>query len=945
MNILIFTDSRGQHKPTDSTYSIFTERLFEDERLNIEMYNCPMKWTTTLDFLEMIQDKDLIKYDRVILYTGIVEWSPRPQSSAIHDLYNNQSVANLDAIKLNTRDYSKKIVNNKKPIFDQTFGTNRILSYLHQPFNTTYNNEVTINMYGLDMARDSLLPKLAAIENLLFINANRILSDWDGNYKKGRPQNMYVTHDYADLFSAHLKNKLVDLRVWSEGDIKKFTCDNMHLTQAGSDYIYNEITKVLEIKEEKFYSFVDSLEKENESVEKEAPELKPPERITGLKRKRVLELVNKENYLATIIIGYRQSEDDPERIKNLLYLIKWLEYFYEDIFQVIIVEQDTEPKLKVNDYSFPSFVSHNFIYNPHSYNRGWGYNVAIKHFTKEDVVILMDTDVLTGPNFVREVLDCFCKKYEAISPYRNIYYTDSTESEEIKGNFLLSIQPNPNNMKNPVSITGGILIIRRQTFIALAGFEQYVGYSCEDRALDVTLLNHIDQTKIRVAPFTYVHLYHPTDNKARVDFKAIYKHLIDNYNCKYDPTLSPYEFIHRNCQHVSKEQTLYNIIKRKPHFGDIDLYKTPLPSLTINGLIKVSTNLKDEYIFPPEFKNLSDYESKEFYDTPLQDTEELKQFYNAFQGKRCFIIGNGPSLNRHDLSKLEGEYSFGVNSFYYKTKETGFRPFFYVVEDSSVMKENIKEIIDFEAPFKFFPTIYEKLHPKTPNTFFFNMNRGFYEKSSPNYVVPRFSTDASKILYCGQSVTHINLQLAFYMGFTEVYLIGMDFNYVIPESHKRRGDVLLSDTDDPNHFHKDYFGKGKTWKDPKLDRVILNYRMAKLAFESVGRSVYNATIGGKLEIFPRVNYNALFNKSWYKKEKGLSTFKMSCDIFSKANQLYRNRQYEDALYLYIKLTEENSSFSLYKKALWNCYVDATNNENFVSKQLKIKIFNLMKGDS
>jgi hypothetical protein len=138
------------------------------------------------------------------------------------------------------------------------------------------------------------------------------------------------------------------------------------------------------------------------------------------------------------------------------------------------------------------------------------------------------------------------------------------------------------------------------------------------------------------------------------------------------------------------------------------------------------------------------------------------------------------------------------------------------------------------------------------------MNRGFYEKTSPNYAVPRFSTDASRVLYCGQSVTYINLQLAFFMGFTEVYLIGMDFDYVIPESHKRTGDVLLSDTDDMNHFHKDYFGKGKTWKDPKLDRVLCNYKMAKLAFESVGREIFNATIGGKLEIFRRVDWSGLF---------------------------------------------------------------------------------------
>ncbi len=177
------------------------------------------------------------------------------------------------------------------------------------------------------------------------------------------------------------------------------------------------------------------------------------------------------------------------------------------------------------------------------------------------------------------------------------------------------------------------------------------------------------------------------------------------------------------------------------------------------------------------------------------------------------------------------------------------------------MKENIAEIRAYEAPFKFFPTIYSNLHAKTPNTFFFHMNRGFYEKTSPNYAVPRFSTDASKVLYCGQSVTYINLQLAFFMGFTDVYLIGMDFDYVIPESHKRNGDVLLSDTDDTNHFHKDYFGKGKTWKDPKLDRVAMNYRQAKLSYEAVGRRIYNATVGGHLEIFPRVDYETLLRGS------------------------------------------------------------------------------------
>jgi hypothetical protein len=376
----------------------------------------------------------------------------------------------------------------------------------------------------------------------------------------------------------------------------------------------------------------------------------------------------------------------------------------------------------------------------------------------------------------------------------------------------------------------------------------------------VTIFNHIEKRRIRISPQTYVHLYHDKDPDERVRFEEIYGHLTREYKCRYDPTLGPFDFIHTNCRHVTPEKTLELMLERSRDFGDPELYRRG-DTLTVNGmrLATPAANINLQNVtLPPDFKGLEGYGEREIYaNVPEPDRDELALFHNRYLGQRCFIIGNGPSLNNHDLSLLENEYAFGVNSFYYKTRDTGYRPNFYVVEDSSVMKENIDEIRAYDAPFKFFPTIYKGLHPKTPNTFFFEMNRGFYEKTSPNYSVPRFSTDASSILYCGQSVTYINLQLAYFMGFTEVHLIGMDFDYLIPDSHKRTGDVLLSDTDDPNHFHKDYFGKGKTWKDPKLDRVLMNYKMADLAFSAVGRKIYNATVGGKLEVFDRVDFETL----------------------------------------------------------------------------------------
>lgn len=858
--VLIFTDSRGQHKPAGTNHDIFAERLAKDDRLEVDMYLCPMKWTMTTDFLDQFPKEKLAQYDHVILYTGIVEWSPRPAKSALEDLYDNPNSINENNLGLNTRDYSKKIVNNKKAFMDSVFGADAMARHLASPYETEYEGQKTNNMYSLDMAKAHLLPRLKEIPNLIFISANRFVKGWEGDFKRGRPANIDLTHRYSDLFATELKAAgvpVVDLRAWDDTEVQEYTCDNIHLTQKGSDYIYGKLMENMGMDRDEA--------QETHRIDFQIPDYKfegfrPIERITPNKRPSIMKLANcTDPYLATLIIGVRHNPSSPERLENLRFLLKWIDHYYGDLFDVLLIEQDSEQRLNLKDLNAKDYVRHEFIYNPAEYNRGWGYNAAVKHYCPDaKVVALMDTDVLTGPNFLRDVLDCH-DKIDVASPYMNIYYTDAAEAEQVKQTMNLTHLSDIKRIKNPVTVAGGIVVWNRSRYMSIKGFEQYVGYSCEDRAMDVTIFNHIDKSRVRISPYTYVHLYHASDQAGRVRFEEILAHLNKEYKCYYDKTLSPFEFIHKNCEHVTSGKTIEMMLKRTRDFGDLDLYRRG-DHLTINGLRQIAPTgiRKEDTVFPPDFKGLEDYPEREIYaNMPAPDTEELRALYNQFEGERCFIIGNGPSLNKHDLSLLNGEYSFGVNSFYYKTRESGFRPTFYVVEDSSVMKENIEEIREYEAPFKFFPTLYKKLHPKTPNTFFFEMNRGFYERSSPNYAVPRFSTDASRVLYCGQSVTYINLQLAFFMGFTEVYLIGMDFDYVIPKSHKRTGDVLLSDTDDPNHFHKDYFGKGKTWKDPKLERVLMNYRQADIAYSAVNRKIYNATVGGKLEVFDRVDYDLL----------------------------------------------------------------------------------------
>ena len=59
---------------------------------------------------------------------------------------------------------------------------------------------------------------------------------------------------------------------------------------------------------------------------------------------------------------------------------------------------------------------------------------------------------------------------------------------------------------------------------------------------------------------------------------------------------------------------------------------------------------------------------------------------------------------------------------------------------------------------------------------------------------------------------------------------------------------------DLSHVHPDYFGPGKRWHHPKVERMARAFEFAGEFFAANGGVVYNATVGGKLEALQRVRY-------------------------------------------------------------------------------------------
>lgn len=228
-------------------------------------------------------------------------------------------------------------------------------------------------------------------------------------------------------------------------------------------------------------------------------------------------------------------------------------------------------------------------------------------------------------------------------------------------------------------------------------------------------------------------------------------------------------------------------------------------------------------------------------------------FRNRYAGRRCFIIGNGPSLNKLDLKKLENEFTFGVNSIFLAKEQMGFEPTFYCVEDVHVARDRQAEIQAVGSPVKIFGHYLKPLIRPHAHNLFLNVLLDY--RRYPGF--PYFSADASKRLWVGGSVSYLNMQLAYYLGFSEVYLIGFDHEYVIPGSAIVKNADIQSTGDDPNHFHPDYFGKGYNWHVPLVNRMELGYLKARRAFEADGREIVNLTPGGRLEAFRRGDYETV----------------------------------------------------------------------------------------
>lgn len=236
-------------------------------------------------------------------------------------------------------------------------------------------------------------------------------------------------------------------------------------------------------------------------------------------------------------------------------------------------------------------------------------------------------------------------------------------------------------------------------------------------------------------------------------------------------------------------------------------------------------------------------------------TGKIQSLKNKYTGKRCFIVGNGPSLKVEDLDKIKDEYTFAANrifTFYYKTE---WRPTFYCVQDDVVL-DSIKDDLKYAV---------DQSQNSFVSTKYYYMCSDDVKKSDKvlwmpmRYIPPKknrysFSDDISKEVIEGLTITYSAMQLAAYMGFSEIYLIGIDHNYVIEIDND--GNIIKEDRN-----IKEYFEEAEVKVEdknlPKIVEMTRAYISAEKYSRKNGFRIYNATRGGKLEAYERVNLDQL----------------------------------------------------------------------------------------
>lgn len=219
---------------------------------------------------------------------------------------------------------------------------------------------------------------------------------------------------------------------------------------------------------------------------------------------------------------------------------------------------------------------------------------------------------------------------------------------------------------------------------------------------------------------------------------------------------------------------------------------------------------------------------------------KVKTWQNKYKGQKAVILCNGPSLNDTDFDQLKDCFTIGLNKINLLFHRTDFRPDVVVAVNPLVLEQNQDFFNETEIPCFLGQTA-------TP---FIKNRSNIHFLHTKSAVEDRFCRDISWSVNVGATVTFLALELAFYLGFEQVTLIGCDHYF---SSKGTANKVVTAGEKDLDHFDPNYFSGGMKWQLPDLARSEYNYQHAREVFEEFGRKLYNSTTKTGLDVLERMS--------------------------------------------------------------------------------------------
>ena len=290
--------------------------------------------------------------------------------------------------------------------------------------------------------------------------------------------------------------------------------------------------------------------------------------------------------------------------------------------------------------------------------------------------------------------------------------------------------------------------------------------------------------------------------------------------------------------------------------------------------------------------------------------KELKDTYN---NDRIFVIGNGPSLNKTPLHRLSSEYTLAMNKINFIYEDVDWTPYFYysalgpTYDTGGQVKENIEmdTICLLSSGWK-------KHYGNANNAYFFdiwsihqnklfeNLDINKIHNMPVDYLQEFWSSNAANFVYQYHSM-YSAIQIVDYLGFDEIYFVGCDLGMPYLNPHMvfksaldpyrfqgKKGEYVLESIKDltplrslvnavvmkfiistdsrflgylfqqafnETYFETKYADLSIFDGELKGTEYRRSHAVIKRICENKNINVYNATVGGELDIYDRVELN------------------------------------------------------------------------------------------